>query len=138
MAMVTKRVGRKRSPAQSNNRAEQLCSPHQKHLGLTHWTYYKGNPQFLASWASKAGRELNKKLKVGGGELKLPAKKTKGEKKPKWQAKTGKKAEPVVEAPVMEEQGSVAEQQVDAQATDTTMVEHAFMPTEQSVETTTN
>ncbi|MFT3880736.1 MAG: hypothetical protein QM703_13860 [Gemmatales bacterium] len=34
----------------------------------------------------------NKKLKVGGGELKLPAKKDKSEKKPKWQAKTGKKA----------------------------------------------
>jgi hypothetical protein len=41
----------------------------------------------------------NEKLKVGGEELKLPAKKAKDEKKSKWQAKTGKKvkAEPVVE-----------------------------------------
>ena len=30
----------------------------------------------------------NKKLKVGGGELRLLTKKAKGE-KPKWQAKTG-------------------------------------------------
>ncbi|HQR08453.1 MAG TPA: hypothetical protein PLN21_16610 [Gemmatales bacterium] len=42
----------------------------------------------------------NKKLKVGGVELKLPAKKVKGE-KPRWQAMTGKKAsvEPEVETP---------------------------------------
>ncbi len=53
----------------------------------------------------------NKKLKVGGGELKLPAKKSKDEKKPKWQAKTGKKAkvEPVVEVPTSVETGMVDE-----------------------------
>jgi hypothetical protein len=38
----------------------------------------------------------NKKLGTTASELKLPAKKTKGEKKPKWQAKTsGKKAKAV-------------------------------------------
>ncbi|MBL8821966.1 MAG: hypothetical protein JNJ77_05205 [Planctomycetia bacterium] len=52
----------------------------------------------------------NKKLKVGGSsELRLPTKKAKGEKKPKWQAKTGGKKkgkESMVETPlaVQEEQ----------------------------------
>ena len=43
----------------------------------------------------------NEKLKVGGEELKLSAKKAKDEKKSKWQAKTGMKAkvEPVIEVP---------------------------------------
>ncbi|MFT3882432.1 MAG: hypothetical protein QM703_22620 [Gemmatales bacterium] len=43
----------------------------------------------------------NKRLKVGGGELKLPAKKGKGDKEPKWRAKTGNKvhADPVAEVP---------------------------------------
>jgi hypothetical protein len=47
----------------------------------------------------------NKRLKVGGGELKLSAKKSKEDKKPKWQAKTGKKVkvEPLVEVPVAAE-----------------------------------
>lgn len=47
----------------------------------------------------------NKKLKVGAGELKLPAKKSKEDKKPKWQAKSGgKKAkDPVVETLPQEE-----------------------------------
>jgi hypothetical protein len=50
----------------------------------------------------------NKKLKVGGSEnLKLPEKKDKTAKKPKWQAKIGgrkggEKVEPVVETPVTE------------------------------------
>src|SRR5260221_9034357 len=54
----------------------------------------------------------NKKLGTTASELRLPAKKAKGEKKPKWQAKTGGKkskevevAEPVettVEMPVPE------------------------------------
>lgn len=49
----------------------------------------------------------NKNLKVGGGiDLKLPAKKGKGEKKPKWQGKIGKKAETLVEAPVLSEQNT--------------------------------
>jgi len=34
----------------------------------------------------------NKKLGTEASELRLPTKKTKGEKKPKWQAKTGGKA----------------------------------------------
>ncbi|MFT3883604.1 MAG: winged helix-turn-helix domain-containing protein [Gemmatales bacterium] len=53
----------------------------------------------------------NKKLKVGGGELKLLAKKDKGEKKPKWQAKTGKKVkvEPMAEVPEVVEPGLLDE-----------------------------
>ncbi|MFT3881811.1 MAG: winged helix-turn-helix domain-containing protein [Gemmatales bacterium] len=53
----------------------------------------------------------NKKLKVGGGELKLPAKKAKGEKKLKWQAKTGRKVntEPVAEGPEVVEPGKLVE-----------------------------
>jgi hypothetical protein len=47
----------------------------------------------------------NKKLKVGAGELKLSAKKSKEDKKPKWQAKTGGKRakELVPEEPAQEE-----------------------------------
>jgi hypothetical protein len=48
----------------------------------------------------------NKKLLgTATSELRLPTKKVKGEKKPKWQAKTGdKKAkEPLVETPAQEE-----------------------------------
>lgn len=54
----------------------------------------------------------NKRLGTAATELKLPTKKVKGEKKPKWQVKTGKKAkgcesvetpEVTVETPVQEE-----------------------------------
>ena len=48
----------------------------------------------------------NKKLGTAASELKLPTKKAKGDKKPKWQAKTGKgraKAEEVAVAEPMEQ-----------------------------------
>jgi len=81
----------------------------------------------------------NKKLKVGGCELKLPTKKAKGEKKPKWRAKTGKKAEPVVEAPeVSVETTEQVEQPVDVPATETQPLESIFgeaMPTEPHTDT---
>ncbi|HQR08352.1 MAG TPA: HTH domain-containing protein [Gemmatales bacterium] len=64
----------------------------------------------------------NKKLGTSASELKLPTKKVKGEKKPKWQAKMGKKmkAEPVVETP------DVAEPVVDESPT--LPPEHADVP----------
>ena len=77
----------------------------------------------------------NKKLRVGGAsDLKLPAKKSKDDKKPKWQAKTGGKkgkAEPVVELPsVVDEQAPVVDQPVDVPGADTMPAEAA--PLEES------
>lgn len=76
----------------------------------------------------------NKKLGTAASELRLPAKKTKGEKKPKWQAKTGgKKAkaaevaetvEAAVETPALE-----AEQPEEAPSlADTTNTNEASKP----------
>ena len=71
----------------------------------------------------------NKKLGTAASELRLPNKKVKGEKKPKWQAKTGGKkakevevAEPVAEVEVAE---TVAEVEVPAAADVEVVVDQA-------------
>ncbi|MBL8823609.1 MAG: winged helix-turn-helix domain-containing protein [Planctomycetia bacterium] len=60
----------------------------------------------------------NKKLKVGAAELKLPEKKVKGEKKPKWQAKTGgsKNKKTIAETPeiVVETEPTLQPEPTDA------------------------